>query len=222
MKRTYLFTFSILLILMLSSCKNNENSINEQPNDGVLTEKIQHDNTANSTPKNMGSEVAIENLPINNNNSKNLMLSLSPDKKVRLEATPEDDNSNSHIFKLIDVETNKVFGKYNYKTDSQFTVLWSEDSYYVAIGLSNQIESRIVILIAEKDVFTTGKEIVSGDLTAFTNSINSNNPDANIIPIKWEPNSLLKISIDWNDTNGNRKSVETSWDYKHGTYTKFE
>ncbi len=123
-------------------------------------------------------------------------------------------------FRIVDIENNKTLITYDYPSDTRFTAVWSEDSYYCAIGYNNKEESRTVVFITRIGTPTTGKAIISSEVSSFTNSIHPKIVDAHIVPTEFMDKSTLLLSVDWIDADGNRNVGTATWDFIHGTYTE--
>lgn len=147
-------------------------------------------------------------------------ISESPDKKFRVEFIVSDTDNGS--LNLIDIENNITLISYKFPSDTKFFPIWREDSTCVALGYNNKTECRTFILITDKDSSTTGKQIISHELSYFVNSIHQEDADGHINPLKFIDNTKLLLSVDWLDKDGKRITKTTEWNFKHGTCTELK
>jgi len=152
--------------------------------------------------------------------SEDQFVSESPDKKVRVEFIVDANDTGS--LNLVDTENNTVAISYEYPSDTKFYPLWKDDSSCVALGYDNESESRTFILITNKESSAFGKQIISHGISYFVDLNNQDNADGHIMPLLFIDNNTLLLSVDWLDTDGNRITKTTEWDYKHGTVTKLK
>ncbi len=147
-------------------------------------------------------------------------VSESPDKKVRVEflANATDDGS----LNLVDIESNISLISYKFPSDTKFFPVWRDDSSCVALGYKNKTESRTFILITSEASSTTGKQIISHELSYFVNLPHQEDADGQIIPLNFIDNTKLLLSVNWFDKDGKRITNTTEWDFKHGTFTKLK
>ena len=154
-------------------------------------------------------------------------ISESPDKKIRLESFSDTQSNDTTNLVMIDTDNDQKIITYEYPRGTVFTVCWSDDSSYAAVGYSNDNESRTVIYLAGKDMTNIGKEIFAHEFSYFegdesiisTHAIHDENPDAHISPLMFTDNTTLLISIDWLDRSENRITRTVSWNFNHASYT---
>ena len=143
--------------------------------------------------------------------------SLSPNKSARIEWAADPTDKSIWKLSLVNTANGETFISYDYPPDTEFTVLWRDDSYFAALGCKNGEESSTIIMITDLDAVTAGKTIHSGDISYFTDSLYPQNPDAHIVPLRFEKDYLL-LSVDWLDAIGKRHNEAFYWNYTQGTY----
>ena len=161
--------------------------------------------------------------------ARNFSACLSPDGKIRLEC--EQDNSLNAIRMIIaNAETGDSLISYSYPLDTQFTVVWRNDSKYAAVGYTNSNESRIVVYTTDISSSSVGEEIYSHEFTSLYKEINPGSsstvvdmnylmqPTAFNNTINNNSTSLIYL-VSWDDENGNQLSRTINWNFMTGEYS---
>ena len=155
--------------------------------------------------------------------------SLSPDGKTRLEWA-QDNSSNTIRLHFSNAETGESLHSCDYPSDSRFTVVWREDSEYVAVGYTNSKESRIVVYDTNQSSSVFGKGTYSHEFVTLYNDISAEssapiaNPDYFMQPaafnniINNNSTSLIYL-VSWDNEDGNRLSRPVNWNFTTGEYS---